>query len=70
MRRLGFAKGYDVKREVGLMGWMILKIVRVGEWLTYEGAVVVVCYRMVRWLRRSVWVLHLKWKREGRGGSI
>ena len=24
MRRLGFAKGYDVKREVGLMGWMIL----------------------------------------------
>ena len=24
MRKLGFAKGYNVKRELGLMGWMIL----------------------------------------------
>ena len=25
------------------------------------------CYRMVHWLRGNMWVLHLKWKREGKG---
>ena len=25
------------------------------------------CYRMVHWLRRNTWKLHLKWKRKGKG---
>ena len=31
MRESGFVKGYNLKRELGLMGWMMLSIVRVGE---------------------------------------
>ena len=42
MGKLGFAKGYSLKRELGLMGWMMLWIVRAGEWLVFEGAVIVV----------------------------
>ena len=42
MRKLGFAKGYNLKRKLGLMGWMILWNVRVGEWLVFEVAVIVV----------------------------
>ena len=40
MRESGFVKGYNVKRGLGLMGWMTLQIVRVGEWLVFEGVVV------------------------------
>ena len=38
---LGLAKGCNLTRELGLMGLMILWIVRVGEWLVSEGAVIV-----------------------------
>ena len=40
-RELGLAEGCNLKRELGLMGLMILRIVRVGEWLLSEGAVIV-----------------------------
>ena len=40
-RELSLAKGSDLKRDLGLMGLMILWIVRVGEWLVSEGAVIV-----------------------------
>ena len=82
MRNSGFANGYNVKRELGLIGWMILQIVRVGEWLAFEGVVIVVasyqahaifacfqsrCYRMVHWLGGNILLSYLKWKREGKG---
>ena len=41
-RELGLVKGCNLKRELGLIGLMILWIVRVGEWLVSEGAVIVV----------------------------
>ena len=31
MRKSGSEKAYILKRGLGLMGWMMLKIVRVGE---------------------------------------
>ena len=40
-RDLCLAKGCNLTRELGLMGLMILWIVRVGEWLVSEGAVIV-----------------------------
>ena len=41
MRKLGVVKGCNFKRELGLMGSFILWIVRVGERLVFEGAVIV-----------------------------
>ena len=38
---LGLAKGCNLNRELGLMGSMILWIVRVGEWLVFESALIV-----------------------------
>ena len=40
-RELSFAKGCNLKRELRLIGLMILWIVRVGEWLVSEAAVIV-----------------------------
>ena len=40
-RELGLAKGCNLKRELELMDLMILWIVKVGEWLVFEGAVIV-----------------------------
>ena len=40
-RELGLAKGCNLKRELGLMGLVLLWIVRVGEWLVSEAAVIV-----------------------------
>ena len=40
-RELVLAKGCNLKRELGLMGLMTLRIVRVDEWLVFENAVIV-----------------------------
>ena len=41
-RKLGLVKGYNLQRNLGMMGLMIVWIVRFGEWLVSEGAVIVV----------------------------
>ena len=42
MRKSGFGKMHNLKRGLGLMGWMMLYIVRVNEYLVFEDVVIVV----------------------------
>ena len=40
-RELGLVKGCNLRRELGLMGLIILWTVIVGEWLVSEDAVII-----------------------------
>ena len=42
MGKWNFGRVYKLKRGLELMDWLMLKIVRLGEWLVCEGVVIAV----------------------------